>query len=48
MVLVHALLGDYYMAIKCIDCIDFTKRVQLFSKVVACHIALFYSWGGGG
>ena len=42
---VHTLLGDYYMAIKCIDCIDFTKRVQLFSKVVNCQIALFYYTG---
>ena len=42
---VHTLLGDYHTAIKCIDSIDFTKRVQLFSKVVACHITLFYYTG---
>lgn len=42
---VHTLLGDYHTAIKCIDSIDFTKRVQLFSKVVSCHIALFYYTG---
>lgn len=42
---VHTLLGDYSTAIKCIDAIDFTKRVQLFSKVVACHITLFYYTG---
>jgi translation initiation factor 3 subunit L len=42
---VHTLLGDYYTALKSIDCIDFTKRVQLFSKVVACHITLYYYTG---
>eukprot|EP01001_Neometanema_parovale_P001068 NODE_1120_length_1883_cov_76.273864_g1061_i0.p1 GENE.NODE_1120_length_1883_cov_76.273864_g1061_i0~~NODE_1120_length_1883_cov_76.273864_g1061_i0.p1 ORF type:complete len:581 (+),score=153.21 NODE_1120_length_1883_cov_76.273864_g1061_i0:61-1743(+) len=42
---IHTILGDYYCALKAIDCIDFTKRVQLFSKVVACHITLYYYTG---
>jgi len=42
---VHTLLGDYHTAIRSVDAIDFTRRIQLFSRVVACHIALFYYTG---
>jgi len=42
---VHTLLGDYHGALRAIDSIDFTKRVQLYSKVVACHITLYYYSG---
>eukprot|EP00997_Jenningsia_sp_PLL12_P006287 NODE_282_length_1968_cov_118.241793_g235_i0.p1 GENE.NODE_282_length_1968_cov_118.241793_g235_i0~~NODE_282_length_1968_cov_118.241793_g235_i0.p1 ORF type:complete len:470 (-),score=94.42 NODE_282_length_1968_cov_118.241793_g235_i0:154-1563(-) len=42
---VNTLIGDYHTAIKSIDSIDFTRKVQIFSKVVACHITLYYYTG---
>lgn len=43
----HSLLGDYHMAMKSIECIDFKSEVPLFFRIPACHITLYYYMGFG-
>ncbi|XP_060079974.1 eukaryotic translation initiation factor 3 subunit L-like isoform X1 [Ylistrum balloti] len=40
----HSLLGDYYQALKCLECIDFNKK-NMYSRVPACQITTFYYVG---
>jgi len=41
----HSLLGDYYLAMKCIEDIDFQAEVPLYYKISASHITLYYYMG---
>jgi translation initiation factor 3 subunit L len=41
----HSLLGDYYLAMKSIEDIDFQAEVPLYYKTSASHITLFYYMG---
>mmetsp|Transcript_66828 Transcript_66828/g.159947 ORF Transcript_66828/g.159947 Transcript_66828/m.159947 type:complete len:523 (+) Transcript_66828:169-1737(+) len=41
----HSLLGDYHLALKIIECIDFRAEVPLFYRISACHVTLFYYMG---
>ncbi|XP_061196125.1 eukaryotic translation initiation factor 3 subunit L-like [Saccostrea echinata] len=40
----HSLLGDYYQALKILECIDFNKK-SMYSRVPACQITTFYYVG---
>merc|ERR1719235_1785240 len=41
----HTLLGDYYLAMKSIEDIDFQAEVPLYYKIPASHITLYYYMG---
>jgi len=41
----HSLLGDYHLAMRTIDSIDFAAEVPLFYKIPACHVTLYYYMG---
>jgi translation initiation factor 3 subunit L len=41
----HSLLGDYYLAMRTITCIDFHAEVPLFYSIPACHVTLYYYMG---
>jgi translation initiation factor 3 subunit L len=41
----HSLLGDFFMAMKTIEKIDFDEEVPLFYKIPACHVTLYYYMG---
>jgi translation initiation factor 3 subunit L len=41
----HSLLGDYRLALKTIEVLDFTAEVPLFYNIPACHITLYYYMG---
>jgi translation initiation factor 3 subunit L len=41
---VHALLGDYRLALRCAAPLDLSKR-GLFTRVTACHVAVCYYLG---
>jgi len=42
---VHCLLGDYHLAMKTIQHIDFKVEVPLFYQIPACHVTLYYYMG---
>jgi translation initiation factor 3 subunit L len=41
----HSILGDYHLAMKTIERIDFGAEVPLFYQIPACHVTLFYYMG---
>jgi len=41
----HSLLGDYHLAMKTIERIDFHVEVPLFYQIPACHVTLYYYMG---
>jgi len=41
----HTLLGDYHLAMKTIQHIDFAVEVPLFYSIPACHVTLYYYMG---
>ncbi|XP_048761523.1 eukaryotic translation initiation factor 3 subunit L-like [Ostrea edulis] len=40
----HSLLGDYFQALRILECIDFNKK-SMYSRVPACQITTFYYVG---
>jgi len=46
---VHCLLGDYRLALQCVDAIDLNRKGPaphgLFTRVTLCHITIFYYVG---
>jgi len=41
----HSILGDYHLAMKTIEKMDFAVEVPLFYQIPACHVTLFYYMG---
>mmetsp|Transcript_20006 Transcript_20006/g.29749 ORF Transcript_20006/g.29749 Transcript_20006/m.29749 type:complete len:561 (-) Transcript_20006:26-1708(-) len=41
---VHCLLGDYHMALKTLEPIEFNKK-GLFTRTASCHVTLYYYLG---
>lgn len=41
----HSLLGDYHLAMRTIQTVDFQEEVPLFYKIPACHVTLYYYMG---